>query len=937
MTTHDSPRPDALHPGSDQSLVQLLGLDDKAFVRRAYLALLGRPADEPGLKHYCDELGQGVPRLQVLRRLAASPEGRAAGSSLIGLPAPAPRRWWHGLPVLRRLMRSQQDIDQALEHGLTLRCVQNQVQVAIVELSGQMAQLRSETARRLGQLEQDIVLRAGGNFARDRWEALRAVLDLSADRFIREAYQAVLHRQPENHEYEHFRHLQSLGIGSHNLLGSLLNSPEATGRRQEEAPPSGRQEPSEPAAPAARSAPDARAAAPDGQPPDGSARVQVDDELLNVSFRPKGDPLVSVIIPVHGKLEYTLMCLRSIARHRPQCSFEVLVVDDKSPDNTAEELERIFGLRLVINETNLGFVRSCNHGASQARGRYLCFLNNDTEVMQGWLDELVGTFDSFPNCGMVGSKLVFPDGSLQEAGGIVWSDASAWNFGRGQDPNRSIFNYARETDYCSGASILLERALFEALGRFDDRFAPAYCEDTSLAFSVRASGKAVVYQPKSVVIHYEGVSHGTSTASGVKAYQVTNQKKFQELWRETLETEHYPNAEHVLLARERATFKRIVLIVDHYVPQPDRDAGSRTMWQFIHMFQSKGMVVKFWPENLWYDPIYTPQLERAGVEVFYGPEHAGRFEDWIKENGAYLEGVLLSRPHISIHFIDAIRQHTKAKILYYGHDLHHQRLQRQLTLKFDPEVKEAMEVVEAQEHRVWVSVDTVYYPSEDETRVVRTWLSNRHGSTKARTIPVYAFDSFPTAPWTNLAERAGIIFVAGFGHPPNSGAAVWFVQRVFPLIKAERPGTKLTLIGSSPTAEVKALSSDDVLVTGYVTDEALAAHYRQARVAVAPLLYGGGMKGKVVESMRFALPCITSPAGAQGLDDARSFLAVAESPQDFAQATIRLLKDDDLWLNRAMQAQAFAEDRFSEAALWRVVSEDIKHERFEDRYQRFEA
>ena len=220
---------------------------------------------------------------------------------------------------------------------------------------------------------------------------------------------------------------------------------------------------------------------------------------------PKADsPEVSIVIPVYNQIHYTYLCLASILEHTKDVSYEIVIADDVSGDATEHLGEFAEGITICRNETNQGFLRNCNHAAKSARGRYIMFLNNDTQVTEGWLSSLVTLIQSDDSIGMVGSKLVYPDGRLQEAGGIIWSDGSGWNYGRLDNPDKAEYNYVKDVDYISGAAILLSAELWNRIGGFDERFAPAYCEDSDLAFEVRKAGYRVVYQPLSKVIHFEG-------------------------------------------------------------------------------------------------------------------------------------------------------------------------------------------------------------------------------------------------------------------------------------------------------------------------------------------------------------------------------------------------------------------------------------------------
>ena len=233
-------------------------------------------------------------------------------------------------------------------------------------------------------------------------------------------------------------------------------------------------------------------------------------------------PSVSIIIPAHNQFQLTYQCLTSLILSDDRANLEIIVVDDTSTDATTQIESRVDNLRVIRNEQNLGFLHSCNKAASLAKGDYLVFLNNDTEVEAKWIDEMLQTFDGFGDVGAVGAKLVYPDGKLQDAGGIVWESGTPWNVGHGKDRDDPEYNYVREVDYLTGAALMVSREAWQAAGGFSEQYAPAYYEDTDLAFKLRAAGYRTLYCPQSTVIHYEGRSNGTDTGSGLKRHQVLN-------------------------------------------------------------------------------------------------------------------------------------------------------------------------------------------------------------------------------------------------------------------------------------------------------------------------------------------------------------------------------------------------------------------------------
>jgi O-antigen biosynthesis protein len=604
-----------------------------------------------------------------------------------------------------------------------------------------------------------------------------------------------------------------------------------------------------------------------------------------LTFANQGLPQLSIIIPVYGKLDYTVTCLRSLALDMGNIAAEVIVVDDASPDDSASVLRSVDGLQLLVNAQNLGFVGSCNAGAKAARGEYLVFLNNDTQVTQGWLDALLRCFADEPDCGIAGSRLVYPDGRLQEAGGWIFSDGSAWNVGRFESRHAAAYRYRRRTDYLSGAAIMIRRDTFFAVGGFDQRYAPAYYEDTDLAFAVRQAGLSVIYEPNSVVVHCEGISAGTDLGAGMKRYQAINQAKFAEKWRAQLQQQPTPGTP---LSQLWGRYTRgHILVVDVTTPEPSRDSGSLRLFAMLRILHQEGWQLSFAPDDGFASDTSIAALGELGVQVLCRPE-VTQLPKWLSQHGSSLHAVVLCRHTVAGQYAHAVRRHApQARLILDTVDLHFVREQRAAELDDNLALRRQAEASRRSELALIEQCDVSFVVSAKEQELLQQLAPRAHIELLSNIHEVYG----RRRPYV---DRHDLVFIGGYGHPPNADAIKWIAEALLPALLAAMPDMHVHILGDVPDAARASLQRHGLTLHGRVQD--LAPWLDRCLASLAPLRFGAGVKGKINMAMSYGLPVIASGIAVEGMHlQHGEDVLLAEQPNEVVEAVRRLRSDEELW------------------------------------------
>ena len=628
-------------------------------------------------------------------------------------------------------------------------------------------------------------------------------------------------------------------------------------------------------------------------------------------------PLVSIIIPVHNKFRYTYHLLISILKIDINIPYEIIIADDISKDETKILDQYTKNIIILHNDKKYNFLLNCNKASKFAKGKYILFLNNDSKVNKGWLNSLVNLIESDEKIGMVGSKLIFPNGRLQEAGGIVFNDGDCSNFGRYDNSDKPEYNYVKEVDYISGTSILIRKSIWEKIGGFDERFIPAYYEDTDLAFQLRKNGYKVMYQPKSIVTHFEGISNGKLINSGIKRFQEINKFKFIEKWRNELKYQDSIN--NIFIGRDRGYNKSRILIIDRWVPNFDRDAGSRFCFLYTNLFKEIGLQVTFIAHDFRIKEPYTSILQQNGIEVLYGKEIKKNLEIWLKKNLKYFKYIYLQRPDITINYIDLLIKHFKGKMIYFTHDLNQIRIYREYLVTNNTKKLEESRKLKIIENYIFLKVDIIHVVGNYEFK----FLTENYPNKIIRNVPLFFYDGLPKNIEKDFSKRQNIIFVGGFKHSPNVDAVLWFADKIFPKIVERFPDIIWFIIGDNAPKEIKRLASKNIKTLGVLSDNDLKNLYQKSRISIAPLRFGAGIKGKIIEAIYYQIPIVTTSIGGEGLDNSSKALIIEDDAKKMSEIIIQLYRNFTKLKEMSDSCELFIQKYYSKEKAKKIILEDI--------------
>jgi len=606
-----------------------------------------------------------------------------------------------------------------------------------------------------------------------------------------------------------------------------------------------------------------------------------DHEILKqrLNFVSVPDPLISIMIPARGRLDLLYNCLLSIKDNTTRIAYEIVLIDDFSSDVISSFISKnVSGVKLYQNSGSNVFFNAVSEGLLQSNVQYICLLSSACCVSSGWLDAQLEAI-SGENVSGVGSKILSSDGLLVEAGGIVYKDASIMNYGRNDRHGRPRYNYLKEVDFCSGILMLKKEDYKQCV--WDEKHFSSDYGIIDICFQIRHHlKKKIIYQPLSEVIYHKEASVALSNKD-----REQNRNDFVKKW--TKELNNYHNKGEVINASRRLIPSQSILFIDSTLPFHDKDSGSKRASALIKILSSNYHVVFLPADGKKVEPYFT-ELAGQGIEVLYRFPNLKKMMDELENILPLIDYMWVSRPDLNQRFKGIKERFPRIKWIYDTLDLHYLRFQR--ALEFDKEDKALSAKVDyykGLELKLAKSADITIAITRDEEIELK-----KNGVESISVVP--NIHRLEPVQGNAFEDRDGLLFIGSYEHQPNVDAVVWLVEEIMPIVWAQMPEIKVTLLGSNPKDKVLSLVSEKVIVPGYIHD--VSPYFISSRIFVAPLRYGAGMKGKIGQALEYKLPIITTDIGAEGMSlvDGRHVLIASET-YTFAQSIINLYKDKLLW------------------------------------------
>ena len=600
-----------------------------------------------------------------------------------------------------------------------------------------------------------------------------------------------------------------------------------------------------------------------------------------------GSPKVSILLVFYNQAHLSLLCLESIVEHAGDV--EVIIVDNQSSDETDQLLSLISGAKLVRNRTNLGFVKAVNQGAELANASYILLLNNDARLERGAIEFASETLESAEDIGAVGGKILLLDGSLQEAGSLIWQDGSCLGYGRGDDPNRPEYMFRRDVDYCSGAFLLFRTQDFQSLNGFDEDFAPAYYEESDFCIRLRKSGKRVVYDPRAVITHFEFAS--TGGISEATNLQLAHRRLFCRKHEDFLKN-FFDHRDHSPLQARSPAGMFNVLVIDDRVPYPSMGSGYPRSCHMLQTLLTMPVRLTFYPLQFPHDD-WQDIYAQVGVDLEVMLDHGReKLQEFLQSRIGFFDCIIISRDHNVDFFNQAamleprITQQTKviydAEALIAPRDIMHRKLLGEAVSDV-----EATRAIKQEIHKARLA-DAVIAVSEHEADYFKSY--------ENKTTVVAGHAIRPRVAGNTFDARQDLLFVGALREDdsPNVDSLFWFIKQCWPKIKNVEPAMRLIVVGDNSAPALNKVIDGSIVFKG--RQASIESFYDTCRVFIAPTRFAAGIPHKVHEAAANGIPSVVTPLLAGQLAWSHDCeLLVADSGSKFAEECLRLYRSPKLW------------------------------------------